>query len=148
MSDDAMAQPFVKELVNQVRAHDTFGAWGKKTDAEVISPYIVDKEARKALPMMANPDPDTIWRVEMFYNAVALTIERRSGLVAQPIMKMHHEGFGRVVLTVGRLVAVSKHLRDVHRFGFVDHAKLNEAGEKLVAEAVDLLERFPEAARA
>ena len=34
------------------------------------------------------------------------------------MMKMSHEGFGRMILTAGRLIVVNKHLRDVHRFGF------------------------------
>jgi probable nitrogen fixation protein len=34
-----------------------------------------------------------------------------------PMTKMSHEGFGRTVLTTGRLIVVNRHLRDVHRFG-------------------------------
>ncbi len=55
-------------------------------------------------------------------------IEQETGLVASPMMKMHHEGFGRIILTAGRLVVLSKHLRDVHRFGFDSIAALAAAG--------------------
>ena len=64
------------------------------------------------------------------------------------MQKMSHEGFGRIVLIAGKLVVVSKHLRDVHRFGFVTWDKLAEAGEKLTREAVNIIETYPEAARA
>jgi probable nitrogen fixation protein len=62
------------------------------------------------------------------------------------MMKMSHEGFGRMVLIAGRLVVVNKHLRDVHRFGYPSLAKLAETGEKLTAEAVAMIDRFPDAA--
>ena len=67
--------------------------------------------------------------------------------MVSPIMKMHHEGFGRMVLTAGRLVVVNKHLRDVHRFGFETLGKLAEEGDKLVRAGVDMIEKFPEVAK-
>jgi probable nitrogen fixation protein len=78
---------------------------------------------------------------------VGLSIERATGIMVSPIMKMHHEGFGRMVLTAGRLVVVNKHLRDVHRFGFDNYEKLVSDGEKLVASAVEMIEKFPEVAK-
>ena len=67
--------------------------------------------------------------------------------MVSPMMKMHHEGFGRMVLTAGRLVVINKHLRDVHRFGFESLEKLVAEGEKLVSEATAMIEKFPEVAR-
>ena len=60
------------------------------------------------------------------------------------MMKMSHEGFGRLVLMAGRLVVVNKHLRDVHRFGFESMEKLAAEGEKLVAAGVEMLRQFPD----
>jgi len=59
-------------------------------------------------------------------------------------MKMHHEGFGKMLLTAGRLVVVNKHLRDVHRFGFETMDKLAAEGQKLVQAAVEMIKKFPE----
>lgn len=144
---DPMASEFVKELVKQFRAQDTHGTWDKKSDRELLEPLIVDKEKRKTIPIIGDPDPDVLWRVELLYNAVGLAIERRTGVMVSPIMKMHHEGFGRMVLTAGRLIVVNKQLRDVHRFGFLSLEKLAEEGEKLAAAGVEMIEKFPEVAR-
>lgn len=144
---ELLERPFLRELVKQLRAQDTHGAWEGKSDLTLLAPYILTPEQRRALPMLGDPDPDTLWRLELFYNAVGLSIERISKVIASPMLKMHHEGFGRMVLIAGRLVVVNKHLRDVHRFGFASLAQLCEAGEKLVNEAVAMIERFPEAAR-
>ena len=141
-----LAQEFLKVLVMLFRAEDSYGAWEGKSDDQLLAPFILDKEARAAIPIMGDPDPDTLWRLELFYKAVGITVEKQTGLIASPIMKMSHEGFGRMILTTGRLVVVSKHLRDVHRFGFPSVEKLAADGAKIVGEAVALIRKFPDVA--
>ena len=138
---------FFRELVKQWRAQDSYGAWEKKSDNELLAPYVLDKEQRRAIPIIGDPDPEILWRVELFYNAVGLATERASGVMVSPMMKMSHEGFGRMVLIAGRLIVVNKQLRDVHRFGFPNMEKLAEEGDKLVAGALEMIEKFPEVAR-
>jgi len=136
-TNQAAEAPFVKELIKVWRAQDTHGAWENKSDLSLIEPYIVDKEARRALPLMGDPDPETIWHMELFYNTVALSIEKATGVMVSPMLKMSHEGFGRMVLIGGRLIVVNKQLRDVHRFGFDNLGKLAEEGDKLVKQGVE-----------
>ncbi len=138
---------FVQELVKQWRAQDSYGAWEKKSDLDLLAPYILDKEKRRAIPIIGDPDPEVLWRVELFYNAVGLAIERASGVMVSPMMKMSHEGFGRMVLIAGRLIVVNRQLRDVHRFGFPSMEKLAEEGEKLVSGGLEMIEKYPEVAR-
>jgi probable nitrogen fixation protein len=69
-----------------------------------------------------------------------------TGVMVTPMMKMHHEGFGRMILAAGRLIVVNKQLRDVHRFGFNSLEKLAEDGEKLVANGIDMIKTYPEVA--
>jgi probable nitrogen fixation protein len=138
-----LTAPFVRTLVRVVRAEDTFGVWERKSDAAILADFIVTKEQRRQIPIIGDPDPDVLGRVEKFYIAVGLDIERATGRIASPMMKMSHEGFGRVILSVGRLVVISKSLRDVHRFGFESFDKLAEAGEKLVDEARKWIDAYP-----
>ena len=138
---------FLKTLVRLMRAQDTHGAWDQKSDAAILKDYIVTKDQRRAMPIIGDPDPDLLWRIEMFYTAVGLAVEARSGVMAGPMMKMSHEGFGRLVLIAGKLIVLSRHLRDVHRFGFETFAKLAAEGEKYLAQAVAEIEAFPDVAR-
>ncbi len=138
---------FFKELVKQWRAQDSYGAWEKKSDLDLLAPYIQTKEQRREIPIMGDPDPETLWRLELFYNAIGLAVERSLGIMVSPMMKMHHEGFGRMVLIAGRLVVVNKHLRDVHRFGFESLEKLVAEGEKHVGDACAMIGKFPDAAK-
>ncbi|MBI5132996.1 MAG: NifX-associated nitrogen fixation protein [Rhodopseudomonas palustris] len=145
-ADTAIDSLFVKELVKQLRAQDTHGVWENKSDLKLLEPFIIDKAKRREIPLMGDPDPETLWRLELFYNAVALSIERETKIMVSPMMKMHHEGFGRMILSAGRLIVVNKHMRDVHRFGFDNLGKLAEEGDKLVDAGVEMIRKFPEVA--
>ncbi|MDE5446747.1 NifX-associated nitrogen fixation protein [Bradyrhizobium sp. CSA207] len=142
----AAERPFLKELIKIWRAQDTHGAWEGKKDLDLLEPYILDKRKRRALPIVGNPDPATTWRLQLFFDAIALSIEKATGVMISPILKMHHEGFGRIVLIGGRLVVVSKQLRDVHRFGFNDLCHLADQGDKIVNSGVEMIREFPEVA--
>ena len=140
--------PFLVQLAAVIRAEDSHGLWDTKPVAELLAEFILTAEERRQTPIIGDPDPDLIWRLTKFYDAVGLMIEKRTGCMASQMQKMHHEGFGRVVLIAGRLVVVSRHLRDVHRFGFETWAKLAQAGEALVEDAVAVIGTYPDAARA
>lgn len=149
VQDDAswLATPFVQQLIKQMRAQDMNGTWDKKSDLELLKPFIHTAEERRALPILGDPDPETLWHLEIFYNAIAVAIERETGQMVSPMMKMSHEGFGRMVLIAGRLVVVNKQLRDVHRFGFGSLAKLAQAGGKFLEEAVSMIRTYPAVAQ-
>jgi probable nitrogen fixation protein len=144
---DPMQSLFVKELIKQWRAQDTHGVWEGKSNEKLLEPYIITKEQRRQMPIIGDPDPETLWRMELYYNAIGLAIERQTGVMVTPMMKMSHEGFGRMVLLAGRLIAVNKQLRDVNRFGFESMEKLAEEGEKQVAAGVSMVNQLPDAAR-
>ena len=148
-TDDAsfLATPFVQQLVKQLRAQDIHGTWENKSDLQLLKPYIHTPEERRAIPILGDPDPETLWHLEIFYNAIAVAIERETGQMVSPMMKMSHEGFGRMVLIAGRLVVVNKQLRDVHRFGFASLAKLAEAGGKFLEEAISMIRAYPAVAQ-
>jgi probable nitrogen fixation protein len=84
--------------------------------------------------------------MELFFNAVCLSIEKATGVMISPMLKMSHEGFGRMVLIGGRLIVVNKQLRDVHRYGFDNLAKLAEEGDKFVKSGIEMIEKFPDVA--
>jgi probable nitrogen fixation protein len=145
--EQALTTPFVQALARLVRSHDTFGAYAKRSDAQMLAGYIVTKEQRRAAAAQCGADPDLVWRIEQFYGAIGLVIEQETGLVASPMLKIYDEGFGRVILITGKLVVLTKHLRDAQRFGFETFAALAAEGTKQIATAVATIQQFPEAAR-
>jgi probable nitrogen fixation protein len=138
--------PFLSQLVKQLRALDTHGQWEGKRDEVILGPFVVDREARKRIPIIDDPDPEVFERMDLYYGAAALAIERASGVMVTMMIKMHHEGFGRVMLTAGRLILFNRYHRDVHRFGFDSLGVLAQKGDEVVAAGVDMVHRFPEIA--
>ena len=145
---DPMRTPFLRSLISRIRAEDSFGVWENKPVLWLLRDYLVSREERRAIPLIGDPDPDILSRGEPFYQAWGLAIEQMSGLMASPMMKMSHEGFGRVILTTGRLVVFSKTLRDVHRFGFENIDMLAHEGMKSVRMALDVINEYPDVANA
>ena len=64
-------------------------------------------------------------------------------LLAVPLVHLTHEGFGRALITVGKLVAVDKTLRDVHRFGFGSLSKMKDEGDKILGVALERIGQHP-----
>ncbi|WEX91460.1 NifX-associated nitrogen fixation protein (plasmid) [Sinorhizobium garamanticum] len=143
-----LSTPFIRCLVRLIRAQDSYGSWDGKCDAELLAKFIVKEEQRRAIPIIGDPDPDALWRLDVYYAAVGLSIEARSDLLVSRTMEISAEGFGRVVFTTKRLVVLSKTLRGVHRFGFDSLRKCEKTGTKLVKDAVAAIEAYPDVARA
>lgn len=142
------AADFTNEIVKQIRAVDTYGEKDRLAVEKIIEPFIVTKECKREIPIVGDPDEETMGRVKAYYNAISSLIEKVTGLMPIPMINLHHEGFGRVMITVGKLVAFEKTLRDVHRFGFPTLEKMQEEAGKLVTQALELIEKYREVAEA
>ncbi len=144
----ALSRPFAKALLTLIRAQDRSGAMEADTDEELLAPFIVTKAQKREIPMFGDPDPDILMRVEQIYMAVCWLIERETGIAAAPIMNIHHEGWGRIVIITGRLVAVNAYVRELHRFGYHSLVQMETKALKLVEEGIEAVRRFPEIAAA
>jgi probable nitrogen fixation protein len=107
---------------------------------------VVTKEQRRAIPVIGDPDDIMLSRIRAFYNAISSLIEKECGLMAVPIMNISHEGFGRAVITVGKLVVMDRTLRDVHRYGYESLSKMKDEGDKLLSVALEIIGKHPEVA--
>jgi probable nitrogen fixation protein len=144
--DPIFETDFVKEMARQMRALDTYGTYQGWSVEKILDPYILTKERKATIPLIGDPDDETISRVKAFYNAIAVLIEKECKLLAVPLVHLTHEGFGRAIITVGKLVAVEKTLRDVHRFGFPSLSKMKDDADKLLGIALERIGRHPEVA--
>ncbi|HEX4974477.1 MAG TPA: NifX-associated nitrogen fixation protein [Pseudomonadales bacterium] len=135
----ALQHPFVKQMVVQLRAMDSYGTYDTWSDHRVLDPLVLTRERRKAIPVVGDPDETVISRVKAFYNAIAQMLEKECGILAVPVINLTHEGFGRALILVGKLVALDKSLRDVHRFGFDTLEVMIEEQEKILSKALDLI---------
>ncbi|MEF8755755.1 MAG: NifX-associated nitrogen fixation protein [Accumulibacter sp.] len=137
---------FIREMLRQTRALDTYGQWDGKPVPSILAGYILSKAQKRALPTVGDPDELTLARVRAFHNAIAVLIEKECGRMAVPFVHITHEGFGRALITVGKLVAMDRTLRDVHRFGFESLTQMKSEADRHLAVALGIIGSFPEAA--
>lgn len=144
--DELLSTDFIKEMVKQMRAVDSYGTYDGWPSDRVLAPYVVTKEQRRSIPVIGDPDDIMLSRIRAFYNAISSLIEKECGLMAVPIMNISHEGFGRAVITVGKLVVMDRTLRDVHRYGYESLSKMKDEGDKLLSMALEIIGKYPEVA--
>lgn len=137
--DPILETDFIKEMVKQMRAIDSYGTYDGWPVERILAPYVLTKEQRREIPVIGDPDEQTLSRVKAFYNAIAALIEKECGLMAVPMLNITHEGFGRALITVGKLVVMDRTVRDVHRYGYESLSKMKDEADKLLSVALQVI---------
>jgi probable nitrogen fixation protein len=137
--DPILETDFIKEMVKQMRAIDSYGTYDGWPVERILAPYILTKDQRREIPVIGDPDEQTLSRVKAFYNGIAALIEKECGLMAVPMMNITHEGFGRALITTGKLVVMDRTVRDVHRYGYDSLSKMKDEADKLLSVALQII---------
>ncbi|MDO8828101.1 NifX-associated nitrogen fixation protein [Methylophaga sp.] len=145
-NDPYLDKYFVDQMIQQLNALDSYGTYDGWSKAKIVDPLVLTKERKQAIPIIGDPDEITIARVKAYYSALAASIERETGLMAVSLVNISHEGFGRALIMIGKLIVVDKVLRDIHRFGFRTLEEMCEQSDKLIARAKELVEKYHNAA--
>ena len=146
LNDPVLETDFMQEMVKQMRAIDTYGTYDDWSLEKILDPFVMTKERKAEIPVIGDPDEVTMARVKAFYNAISSLIEKECGLMAIPMINLSHEGFGRAIITVGKLVVMDKTLRDIHRFGFKSLSKMKDEADKYLSVALEIIGKYPEVA--
>lgn len=146
-NDPIFESDFMRELAKQMKAIDTYDTYNGWSTAKILDPFVLTKARKAEIPVVGDPDEITIARIKAFYNVIATLIEKECGLMAVPMINLSHEGFGRAMISVGKLILVDKILRDVHRFGFKSFSAMKDEGDKLLSVALQIVSEYPEVAK-
>lgn len=138
-NEGLLQSDFIVEMVRQMRAIDPYGQYDRLSTTEILDPFVLTKEKKQEIPIIGDPDELVVARVKVFYNAISAMIESECGLMAVPLVNLTHEGFGRAIITVGKLVVMDRTLRDVHRFGFPSLSKMKDEADKILSVALELI---------
>jgi probable nitrogen fixation protein len=144
--DPVLTTDFIKEMVRQMRALDSYGQYDGYPIEKLLSPLVLTPERKAEIPLLGDPDETTVACVKAFYNAIAVLVEKECGLLAVSLIHLSHEGFGRVLITVGKLVVLDRTLRDVHRFGFASLSKMKTEADKYLSVAIEIVGKYPDVA--
>jgi probable nitrogen fixation protein len=137
--DPILETEFIKEMVKQMRAIDSYGTYDGWPVERILAPYIMNKDQRRQIPVIGDPDEQTLSRVKAFYNAISTLIEKECGLMSVPMLNITHEGFGRAFITTGKLVVMDRVVRDVHRYGYDSLSKMKDEADKLLSVALQII---------
>ena len=144
--DPILDTDFIREMARQMRALDTYGQYDGQPVEALLDAFVLTKERKAEIPLVGDPDETTVACVKAFYNGIAVLIEKECGLMAVPLVHLTHEGFGRSLITVGKLVVLDRTLRDVHRFGFASLSKMKSEADKYLSVALEIIGNYPEVA--
>lgn len=144
--DPILESDFAIEMIRQMRAIDCYGSYDDLSAAKILEPFILTKEMKREIPIVGDPDEIIMARVKAFYNAISSLIEKECKLMAVPMINLSHEGFGRSIITVGKLLVMDKILRDVHRFGFPSISKMKDEADKLLSVALEIIGKHSDVA--
>lgn len=146
LNDPVLESDFMKEMAKQMRAIDTYDTFEGMSDGEILDPFVLTKERKKEIPVIGDPDEIVIARIKAYYNSISSIIEKECGQMAVPLINLSHEGFGRALITVGKLVVHDRALRDVHRFGFASLSKMKDEADKVLSIALELVGEYSKVA--
>lgn len=141
---DIYSAPFIKELIRAIQAQDAYGVYKSWSPELILKPYIVSKQDKRKISIEEEVNPMTLARIKLFFNAIATRVELETGQIMQVVVNINHEGFGWALVFSGRLLVVSRTLRDAHRFGFTSLEKLEDEGEKMSKAGVELVKKYKE----
>ena len=143
VADPILETDFVREMMRQMRALDSYGQYDGKPASSLLEPLLLSKARKAEIPVAGDPYETTLACIKAFYNGIAVMIEKECGLMAVSLVHLSHEGFGRVIITVGKLVVLDRTLRDAHRFGFESLSKMKDEADKYLSVALEIIGRFP-----
>ncbi|HBB36091.1 MAG TPA: hypothetical protein DDZ80_25450 [Cyanobacteria bacterium UBA8803] len=136
---DILSTPFLKELARQIRAQDNTGLYQTHSNESLLQTLILSQSTSN---IRGNEDKIAQQRIANFYQAIAARLEQETGQLAQTFINVNPQKPGWVHIFCGRLLVLSKMLRDVHSFGFDSLEKLATEGEKLTQVAIELAQDY------
>ncbi len=142
-------EEILKEIVNQIRAYDTYGTWEKKSDHDILNNLFLTKPEKQAsLSLMGHceVDPKALLKLHAYFKAIGALIEKSSGLLTSVVINLDEEGNGIVLIYSGRLILVNKSIRDANKFRFKSLDEMALQAQKFIDKALELLEKYREVA--
>ncbi len=142
-------EEILKEIVNQIRAYDTYGTWEKKSDHDILNHLFLTKPEKQAsLSLMGHceVDPKALLKLHAYFKAIGVLIEKSSGLLTSVVINLDEEGNGIVLIYSGRLILVNKSIRDANKFRFKSLDEMALQAQKFIDKALELLEKYREVA--
>lgn len=141
LATDTVENPFLEELVRQVRLQDTSGIYSNCSNELLLKSFVIPSNSCQ-LPLDSQEDSLTTLGVSAFYHAVAAMVEKETGQLAQIFINLSHQGLSSALVCCGPLLVVSRLLRGGQELGFDSPEILATEGEKIVQKAISKVRQY------
>ncbi|MGE4266464.1 MAG: DUF269 domain-containing protein [Deferribacterales bacterium] len=138
-----MAKTFKDALITKIRSHDPHNIWKNVADDTLMTRYyVLTKEDKKKIDVFASISPETVAKIRLYYEAVALYAEEQCGKMVITVLDINTEGFGRALLVYEDYIFLQKFHRNAHKFGFSTLEEVVDEGEMLTVKALENAKRI------
>lgn len=135
----------LKEVVNQVRNYDFYGAWAKKSDENILEQLFLSKPEKKSSVSLighCEVDPKAILKIHAYFKAIGVVLEKLSGLLTSVVINIDEEGNGIILIYAGRLILLNKVIRDANRFHFKSLEDMVSKAQRIIESSLELVDRY------
>lgn len=143
MDKNEHSHSFRSSLVQIIDAYDMYGTYRNLTcDQKLARSFLLTPEDKKQMDSCGQISERLRTQINLFFQSIALNIERVTNKMVSCIVEMNAEGFGRAIIYTGNLILVNKAIRGTQQFAFTTIEKASKQGEKISEIAVKTLERY------
>lgn len=136
---------FLESLLAIVGAHDIYGTYRQLSEEQKLSRFfLITPEERAEMESCGKQLEKSKAQTRLFFQAMALAIEQRTGRMVSSIVELNDDGCGRALLYSGRLVLLCKSIRGASPFAFVETERASKDGEKYIASSIEWLDKYPQ----
>ena len=83
-SDPILGTDFIREMVRQMRALDTYGVYNGQSPEKILDPFVLTRARRQEIPLVGDPDAALGRRLSEPVFAQALEIRERGAYYFHP----------------------------------------------------------------
>lgn len=146
-NDNILESTFLKNLNQVIQSNDFTGAYRNLTVQQIIeSAFMMSAEEKEKIAECGIIPQKLKEQISFLFQAVAFSVEQKTGIMASSIVELNEEGFGRGMVYCGKLIALNKSVRGSQQFIFQNLEKLDKVGRLFIEEAVMWVGKYKEIA--
>lgn len=129
-------EPFIEELIKQIRLADTFSKYCRWSDELLIENIAISLEKKALNSPNLNLDPLYQLVTKAFYKAIAHYIEQKTGHNTETHVHIRNKEFSSAVICCGSVLVFNSLIYGYKSLKFLSLQHLIETAENTIQEAV------------
>lgn len=134
--------PFLGELIKQIRLRDTLGKYSNYSDELVINQFIIPKNQAEILERILSFQAIDQLLVDAFYNAIGVSIEKKSGYATETFVHFKSKEFSSAVICCGGVLVLCSLIFGARNCGFISLPELIESAETSIKYSLAKASRY------